>query len=213
MKDERAGDSETLVFGDSLTLLRRALPPLGLLMVAMAGVGLRNGQLRVLQALLIAALGIAAAIWAWRTRTFHFRFERASRQVVVRERGPAGAREVLIPFAQVRDVVVRILEGYRSSSETRLGRVMSLQMQLVTDGGEFPLSRLSMQSLKDCEDFERPIWRALGRLPQETLLARSYRHALQERDRLQAIWLRRLMEPSLTLTEAESRVMQDGLGS
>jgi hypothetical protein len=198
-----------LEFGEDLGLLRFALPPLGLLMAGAGIGGWFIGQVKPLAAVVIAALGLAAAIWSLRMTTRRITFDARTRQVDIRTRQGSQRSEHLLRFEQVQDVVLRILEGYRSGGDSPLGRLMSLQLSLVTDAGEFPLSRLAEQTMQDCEIKDRSIWQILGRTPPESLLARSYRHAVRRRDRLQAIWLARLITPQASLNEAEAQVQRD----
>jgi hypothetical protein len=129
--------------------------------------------------------------------------------VRIRTRKGAERSEQTLAFEQVCDVVLQILEGYRRGTESPLGQLMSFQLILVTDAGAFPLSRLAEQTVHDCETKNRSIWQILGRTPADTLVARSYRHAIQNRDRLQAVWLARLLAPQVSLNEAEARVRRD----
>ena len=205
MTDRPAENS--LEFGEDLGLLRLALPPLGLLM-AVAGIGgWFIGQVKPLAAVVITALGLAAMIWSLRMTTRRIVFDAGTRRVFVHTREGSRRSEHTLPFAQVQDVVLRILEGYRSGGES--GQLMAYQMSLVTGEGEFPLSRLAELTLADCEAKDRSIWQVLGRAPPDSLLARSYRHAIQRRDRLQAIWLARLITPQASLNEADARVRRD----
>jgi len=198
-----------LEFGEDLGLLRFALPPLGLLMAGAGIGGWLIGQVKPLAGLVISALGLAAMIWSLRMTTRRIVFDARTRQVHIRTREGSRRSEHLLRFEQVQDVVLRILEGYRRGGDWPLGQLMSLQVSLVTDAGEFPLSRLAEQTLQDCEAKDRSIGQILGRPPPESLLARSYRHALQRRDRLQAIWLARLITPQASLSEAEAQVQRD----
>jgi hypothetical protein len=198
-----------LEFGEDLGLLRFALPPLGLLM-ALAGIGgWFIGQMKPLAAVVISALGLAATIWALRMTTRRIAFDARTRQVHIRTRQGSQRSEHKLRFEQVQDVVLRILEGYRRGGDSPLGTLMSWQLILVTDAGEFPLSQLAEQTMQDCEAKDRSIWQILGRTAPESLLARSYRHAVQRRDRLQAIWLARLTTPQASLNEAEAQVQRD----
>ena len=201
----------SLEFGEDLAMLRLALPPLGLLMSVAGAGGWLIGQVRPLAAVVITALGLAAAIWSLRMTTRRIVLDARTRQVTIRARQGSRRSEHTLPFEQVRDVVLRILEGHRSGTESQLGQLMSFQLSLVTDAGEFPLSRLAEQSIGACEAKDSSIWRILGREPADSLLARSYRHALKRRDRLQAVWLARLIAPRASLSEAEARVQRDWL--
>jgi len=199
-----------LDFGEDLVLLRWALPPLGLLM-AIAGVcGWKVGQLQPLAAGVLVALGLAAAVWSLRVTTRRIRFDTCTRQIHVytRKGGSRRAHQAL-RFDQVNDVVLRILDEIRRGTESRLGRQLSFQLILVTDAGEFPLSRLAEAGLDDCEAKDFSIWQVLGRDPPGALLARSYRHAVARRDRFQSIWLARLLTPQSSLEEADARVRRD----
>jgi hypothetical protein len=195
-----------LEFGEDLGLLRFALPPLGLLM---AGAGIGGWFIGQVKPLVIAAFGLAATIWSLRMTTRRIAFDARTRQVHIRMRQGSQRSEHLLRFEHVQDVVLRILEGYRSGGDSPLGRLMSLQLSLVTDAGEFPLSRLAEQTMQDCEAKDRSIWQILGRTPPESLLTRSYRHAVRRRDRLQATWLARLLTPQASLSEAEAQVQRD----
>lgn len=198
-----------LEFGEELSLLRFALPPLGLLM-ALAGAGAWFiGQVEPLAAVVIAALGVAATLWSLRMTTRLIVFDAASRRMHIRTRKGGQRSDRTFLFEQVRDVVLQILEGHRRGTESPLGQLMSFQLILVTDAGEFPLSRLPEQTLRDCEIKDRSIWQILGRTAADTLLSRSYRHAIARRDRLQAIWLARLLAPDASLDAAEARVQRD----
>jgi hypothetical protein len=198
-----------LVFGEDLSLIRLALPPLGLLMV-LAGVGgWFIGQMKPLAAVVITALGLAATVWSLRMTTRLIVFDASTRRVHIRTRQGNQRSEHTMPFEQVTGVVLSILEGYRRDTESPLGILMSYQLSLVTDAGEFPLSRLAEQTVGDCEAKDRSIWRILGRAPPESLLARSYRHAVERRDRLQAVWLARLLAPQTSLADADARVRRD----
>lgn len=106
-------------------------------------------------------------------------------------------------------MVLKILEGYRRGTDSQLGQLMAFQLSLVTDAGEFPLSRLAEQSLQDCEAKDHSIWQILERTPPDSLLTRSYRHAIQHRDLLQAVWLARLLAPQASLSEADACVRRD----
>jgi hypothetical protein len=198
-----------LEFGEDLGLLRVALPPLGLLMALAGTGGWWIGQIRPLAALVVTALGLAATIWSLRMATVRVVFDTVTRRVRIRTRQGSQRSEHMIPFEQVRDVVLRILESYRDDAEVPLGRLMSYQLSLVTDAGEFPLSRLTEQSVQACEAKDHSIWQVLGRAPGDSLLARSYRHAVQRRDRLQAVWIGRLLTPQASLGEVEARVRGD----
>jgi hypothetical protein len=198
-----------LVFGEELSLLRLALPSLGLLM-ALAGVGgWFIDQVKPLAAAVITALGLAATVWSLRMTTRLIVFDASMRRVHIRTRQGNHRSEHTLPFEHVQDVVLRILEGYRRDTESPLGLLMSFQLSHVTEAGEFPLSRLAEQSVGDCEAKDRSIWRILGRAPPESLLARSYRHAVERRDRLQAVWLARLLTPQTSLDDADARVRRD----
>jgi len=190
-------------------MLRVALPPLGLLMAVAGAGGWYIGQVETLAAAVIAALGLAATIWSLRMTTRRIVFDTGTLHVTIRTREGGRRSEQTLPFEKVQDVVLRILEGYRGSTESQLGRLMSFQLSLVTDAGEFPLSRLAEQSVEDCEAMDRSIWQVLGRLPPDALLERSYRHALARRDRLHAIWIARLLSPQISLNDAEARVQRD----
>jgi hypothetical protein len=207
MTDQPA--TNQLEFGEDLGLLRFALPPLGLLMAGAGIGGWFIGQVKPLAAAVIAALGLAATIWSLRMTTRRIAFDASTRKVHIRMRQGRQRSEHILRFEQVQDVVLRILEGYRRGTDSPLGRLMSWQLILVTDAGEFPLSRLAEQTLQDCEAKDRSIWQILGRTPPESLLARSYRYAVQHRDRLQAIWLARLITPQASLSEAEAQVQRD----
>ena len=198
-----------LEFGEDLGLLRFALPPLGLLMAGAGIGGWFIGQVKPLAAVVISALGLAATIWSLRMTTRRIAFDARTRQVHIRMRQGSQRSEHILRFEQVQDVVLRILEGYRSGTDSPLGILMAWQLILVTDGGEFPLSRLAEQTMQDCEAKDRRIWQILGCTPPESLLARSYRHAVRRRNRLQATWLARLITPQASLNEAEAQVRRD----
>ena len=198
-----------LEFGEDLGLLRFALPPLGLLMAGAGIGGWFIGQVKPLAAVTLSALGLAATIWSLRMTTRRIAFDARTRQVDIRTRQGSQRSEHILRFEQVQDVVLRILEGYRSGTDSPLGILMAWQLILVTDGGEFPLSRLAEQTMQDCEAKDRRIWQILGCTPPESLLARSYRHAVRRRDRLQATWLARLITPQASLNEAEAQVRRD----
>lgn len=200
----------TLEFGEDLALLRWALPPLGASMALAGAGGWFAGQLQPLAASVIVSLGLAAAAWSLRVTTRRITFDASARRidVYVRTGGRRRSHQQL-DFDQVEDVVLRILAGPRSSGDSPLGPGMAFQLILATDAGAFALSRLAEESVQDCEARDRAIWQMLGRTPHAPLLVRSYRHALARRDRLQAIWLARLLEPRASLEDAESRVRRE----
>ena len=198
-----------LVCGEDLSLLRRLLPPLGLLM-AIAGVGgWMSGELNLLAACVIAALGVAAALWSLRMTTRRFVFDNGTQLVHVSTRQGARRSEESLRFEDVQTIVLRVVEGYRRGPDFPLAGVMSFQLLLLTNGRELTLSRLAQQGLQECEAEARRVLEFLGQSSPETLLARSYRHALDQRNRLQAIWLARLLTPRASLDEAAARVRED----
>lgn len=203
------GAENPLEFGEDLALLRFALPPLGLLMALAGAGGWFIDQVQPLAAFVITVLGLAATIWSLRLTTRRIVFDAGTRQVHIRAREGSQRSERTLPFEHVQDVVLRILESYRRGAESPLGQLMAYQLSLVTEEGEFSLSRLAEQTVADCEAKDRSIWQALGRTPADSLLARSYRHAIQRRERLQAVWLARLLTPEASLTEADARVQRD----
>lgn len=199
-----------LDFGEDLVLLRWALPPLGLLMAIAGACGWKIGQLQPLAAGVLTVLGLAAAVWSLRVTTRRILFDTRTRQLhVYTRKGGSRRTHQMFRFDQVNDVVLRILDGIRRGTESQLGRELSFQLILVTDAGEFPLSRLAEGSLDDCEAKDFSIWQVLGRDSPGVLLARSYRHAVVRRDRLQSIWLARLLMPQASLEEADARVRRD----
>jgi hypothetical protein len=202
-------ESGTLIIGDTLGLLRAVLPWLGSLLVIVALVGGWGRTLTGVQVLVIAGLGLAAALWSMRVKPLRFEFDPVAQQVRVIGAGKGRAEPLSIAYREIREVVAQLAEGYRQTDDHSLGRLNSFRMLLVTDQGEFLLSLHLLQGLADCEQFERPIWEALGRTPPGPLLRRSYEAAVARRDRLQAIALRRLLEPTIHLTEAERRVRTD----
>lgn len=200
----------SLDFGEDLVLLRWALPPLGSLMV-LAGVhGWKIGQLQPLAAVVLGVLGLAAAIWALRVTTRRILFDARTRQIHVCTH-KSGRRRTYqtLGFDQVNDVVLRILEGMRPGTESRVGRELAFALILVTDAGEIPLLRRAEQDLDECEAKDSRIWQILGRDPPGDLLMRSYRNAVARRDRLQSIWLVRLLAPYASLAQADAVVRRD----
>ena len=167
------GAENPLEFGEDLALLRFALPPLGLLMALAGAGGWFIDQVQPLAAFVITALGLAAAIWSLRMTTRRIVFDAGTRQVHIRAREGSQRSERTLPFEHVQNVVLRILESYRRGAESPLGQLMAYQLSLVTQEGEFPLSRLAEQTVADCEAKDRSIWQALGRTPADSLLARS----------------------------------------
>ena len=144
-----------------------------------------------------------------RATTRRIVFDAGTRQVHIRAREGSQRSDRTLPFEHVQNVVLRILESYRRGAESPLGQLMAYQLSLVTEEGEFPLSRLAEQTVADCEAKDRSIWRTLGRTQADSLLARSYRHAIQRHERLQAVWLARLLTPGSSLTEVDARVQRD----
>ena len=126
-------------------------------------------------------------IWSMRMTTRSIVFDSKARRVHIRTRQGSQRSEHTLPFEQVHDVMLKILEGYRRGTDSPLGQSMSFQLSLVTDTGEFPLSRLAEQSLQHCEANDRSIWQILECAPPDSRRARSYRHAIQHRDRLQRL--------------------------
>lgn len=199
-----------LAFGEDLALLRWALPPLGLLMAIAGAYGSKTGRMQPLAAGVIVGLGLGAALWALRVTTRLIVFDASTSRIHVHTRkGGTRRTHQTLRFDQVTDVVLRVLEGPRGDAESQLGRQMAIEMILVTDAGEFPLSRLPEADVQSCEAKDLLIWRVLGRHSPEPLLSRSYRHALSRRDRLQSIWLARLLTPRASLEEADARVRKD----
>ena len=140
-----------LIFGEDPGLLRLALPPLGLLMAVAGMGGWFIGQVRPLAAVVITALGVAAMIWSMRMTTRSIVFDSKARRVHIRTRQGSQRSEHTLPSEQVHDVVLKILEGYRRGTDSPLGQSMSFQLSLVTDTGEFPLSRPTAASgLRGC---------------------------------------------------------------
>ncbi|MFO1400135.1 MAG: hypothetical protein U1F30_02785 [Steroidobacteraceae bacterium] len=200
---------EPIVIGESLLLLRWGLPPLGVLLALAALLGWWNTRLGALAASTVGLLGLLAVIWAGRLRTREFRFEPTTRRVWVVEHGALETRRTELSYSDVKNVVVRVVDGFHGDADAPLGRLLSLQLHLVTMRGVFPLSRSNLRTVPECEVLEARVWMALGRRPDGSLLERSCRYALAFGDRLQAVWLRRLLEPDLTFAQAEGRVQRD----
>lgn len=201
-----------LEFGDDLALLRWALPPLGVLMAGAGAAGWSSGQLTTFAAWVVTALGLAAAVWSVRVTTRRIVFDASAHLVHIYTRS-GGARRTheAIPFADVSDVVLQVVGRSERSGESPLGGDLQFLLILVAGGRDIPLSRLPEHSLPDCVASDARVWRVIERTPPGDLLERSYRHFLARSDRLQSIWLARLLTPGASLAEAEARVRREAL--
>jgi hypothetical protein len=181
-------------------------------MAGAGAVGWSSGQLTTFAAWVVTALGLAAAAWSARVTTRRIVFDPSAHLVHIYTRSGGDRRtHEAIPFADVSDVVLRVVGRSERSGESPLGGDLQFLLILLAGGREFPLFRLPEQSLPDCVASEARIWHALARTKPGELLERSYRHALARGDRLQSIWLARLLAPTASLAEAEARVRREAL--
>lgn len=210
MAREPPESARHLVLGDELPLLRRLLVPLGVLLWAAAAVAYLIGTLALTPAIVIALLGAGCGLWSRTFRTERYEFLPEARRVAIEQRHGSAITVRSLPFEVVTDVVLTVFEGARRLDNEGLRQTPSYLLHLEAGAELLPLSARYATSLTECEATAARIHHALCRgRPVGSLLERSYAAALRRRDRLQAIWIARLMAPQQSLRDTERRVQAD----